>query len=55
MKADYNGVTWTDNAPALKAAIAAAKTGETILIPNGPCYIWEYYSYAPYYHEKSKL
>lgn len=34
-KADYNGSTGSDNAPAINAAIAAAKKGETIMIPSG--------------------
>jgi hypothetical protein len=34
-KGDYNGTTGTDNAPAINAAIAAAKKGETVTIPSG--------------------
>lgn len=34
-KADYNGSTGTDNAPAINAAIAAAKKFETVMIPSG--------------------
>ncbi len=35
MVGDYNGPIGTDNADALRAAIAAAKTNETVLIPEG--------------------
>lgn len=34
-KADYNGTTGSDNAPAINAAINAAKKGETVMIPSG--------------------
>ncbi|MBO9571009.1 MAG: hypothetical protein J7497_02185 [Chitinophagaceae bacterium] len=34
-KGDYNGTTGTDNAPAINAAMAAAKKFETVMIPDG--------------------
>lgn len=39
MKGDYNGVAGTENSAAFKAAIAAAKKDEVLLVPAGQYYV----------------
>ena len=39
MKGDYNGVSGTENSAAFKAAIAAAKKDEVLLVPAGQYYV----------------
>lgn len=39
MKGDYNGTTGTDNSVAYKAAIAAAKKDEVVMVPAGQYYV----------------
>ena len=39
MKGDWNGTTGTENSAAFKAAIAAAKKDEVLLIPSGQYYV----------------
>lgn len=39
MKGDYNGVSGTDNSVAFKAAIAAAKKNEVLLVPAGQYFL----------------
>ncbi|WP_410962727.1 hypothetical protein, partial [Salmonella sp. SAL4446] len=39
MKGDWNGVAGTENSAAFKAAIAAAKKDEVLLVPAGQYYV----------------
>ncbi len=55
MKGDYNGTSGTDNAAAYKAAIAAAKKDEVIMVPARQLLCEQQHRNAKGANQKSKL